>query len=65
MEGGALAVFVGTVFLGLLVSIDSWRTRSDLNLVNEKLERVFTHVDYNATKLGRIEKHLGVKKPKE
>jgi hypothetical protein len=56
---------LGTVFLGLLFCIDSWRTHSDLNLVNEKLDRVLTHVDYNATKLGRIEKHLGVKKPKE
>lgn len=57
-------LFVGTVFLGLLVCIDSWRVHSELNLVKEKLDRVLTHVDYNATKLGRIEKHLGVKKPK-
>ena len=57
-------LFVGTVFLGLLLCIDSWRVHSELNLVKEKLERVLTHVDYNATKLGRIEKHLGVKKPK-
>ena len=55
---------LGTVFLGLLLCIDSWRVHSELNLVKEKLDRVLTHVDYNATKLGRIEKHLGVKKPK-
>jgi hypothetical protein len=48
----------------LLLCIDSWRVHSELNLVKEKLDRVLTHVDYNATKLGRIEKHLGVKKPK-
>ena len=62
---------LGTMVLGLLFGIDSWRTHSDLNRVseqldrvNEQLDRVLTHVDYNATKLGRIEKHLGVKKPK-
>jgi DNA repair exonuclease SbcCD ATPase subunit len=58
-------LFVGTVFLGLLFCIDSWRTHSDLNRVSEQLDRVLTKVDYNATKLGRIERHLGVKKPKE
>jgi DNA repair exonuclease SbcCD ATPase subunit len=57
-------LFGGTVFLGLLLCIDLWRTHSELNLVKEKLDRVLTKVDYNATKLGRIEKHLGVKKPK-
>jgi hypothetical protein len=56
---------IGTMFLALLFSIDSWRTHSDLNRVSEQLDRVLTKVDYNATKLGRIEKHLGVKKPKE
>jgi hypothetical protein len=62
---------LGTMVLGLLFGIDSWRTHSDLNRVseqldrvNEQLDRVLTNVDYNATKLGRIEKHLGVKKPK-
>jgi hypothetical protein len=57
-------LFTGTVFLGLLFFIDSWRVHSELDRVNERLDRVLTHVDYNATKLGRIEKHLGVKKPK-
>jgi hypothetical protein len=57
-------LFLGTVFLGLLFCIDSWRVHSDLNRVSAKLDRVLTNVDYNATKLGRIEKHLGVKKPK-
>jgi hypothetical protein len=56
---------LGTFFLALIFCIDSWRTHSDLNLVSEKLDRVLTKVDYNATKLGRIEKHLGVKKPKD
>ena len=57
-------LFVGTVFLGLLFGVDSWRVHSELNRVNQQLEQVLKHVDYNATKLGRIEKHLGVKKPK-
>jgi hypothetical protein len=57
-------LFVGTFFLALIFCIDSWRTHSDLDLVRERLDRVLTKVDYNATKLGRIEKHLGVKKPK-
>jgi hypothetical protein len=57
-------LFTGTVFLGLLFFIDSWRVHSELDRVSERLDRVLTHVDYNATKLGRIEKHLGVKKPK-
>jgi hypothetical protein len=55
---------ISTMFLALLFGIDSWRTHSDLNRVSEQLDRVLTKVDYNATKLGRIEKHLGVKKPK-
>jgi hypothetical protein len=55
---------ISTVLLTLFFSIDSWRTHSDLNRVSEQLARVLTKVDYNATKLGRIEKHLGVKKPK-
>ena len=52
------------VFLGLWFCIDLWRVHSDLNRVSEQLERVLTKVDYNATKLGRIEKHLGAKKTK-
>ena len=55
---------ISTMFLALLFGIDSWRTHSDLSRVSEQLDRVLTKVDYNATKLGRIEKHLGVKKPK-
>ncbi len=55
---------MSTFFLALIFCIDSWRTHSDLNRVSEQLNRVLTKVDYNATKLGRIEKHLGVKKPK-
>jgi hypothetical protein len=55
---------MSTFFLALIFCIDSWRTHSDLDLVRERLDRVLTKVDYNATKLGRIEKHLGVKKPK-
>lgn len=58
-------LFVGTFFLALIFCVDSWRTHSDLNRVSEQLDRVLTKVDYNATKLGRIERHLGVKKPKE
>jgi hypothetical protein len=57
-------LFSCTVLLGLLFGIDSWQTHSKLDRVSERLERVLTKVDYNATKLGRIEKHLGVKKPK-
>jgi hypothetical protein len=55
---------IGTSFLALVFCIDSWRTHSDLDRVNGKLDNVLTKVGYNATKLGRIEKHLGVKKPK-
>lgn len=57
-------LFCGSVFLGLLFCIDSWRVHSELDRVSEKLDNVLTKVGYNATKLGRIEKHLGVKKPK-
>jgi hypothetical protein len=63
-RAGHWLLFVGTFFLALIFCIDSWRTHSDLDRVSEKLDRVLTKVDYNATKLGRIEKHLGVKKPK-
>jgi hypothetical protein len=55
---------IGTSFLALVFCIDSWRTHSDLDRVSGKLENVLVKVGYNATKLGRIEKHLGVKKPK-
>lgn len=55
---------IGTSFLALVFCIDSWRTHSDLDRVSGKLDNVLTKVGYNATKLGRIEKHLGVKKPK-
>jgi hypothetical protein len=56
---------LGTFFLALVFCIDSWRTHSDLvDRVSGKLENVLVKVGYNATKLGRIEKHLGVKKPK-
>jgi hypothetical protein len=58
-------LFLGTVFLGLLFCIDSWRTHSDLERVSKKLDNVLTKVGHNATKLERIEKHLGVKKPKK
>jgi hypothetical protein len=58
-------LFLGTVFLGLLFCIDSWRVHSELERVSKKLDNVLTQVGYNATKLGRIEKHLGVKKPKK
>jgi hypothetical protein len=55
---------IGTSFLALVFYIDSWWTHSDLDQVSGKLDNVLTKVGYNATKLGRIEKHLGVKKPK-
>jgi hypothetical protein len=55
---------MSTFFLALIFCIDSWRTHSDLDRVSGKLENVLVKVGYNATKLGRIEKHLGVKKPK-
>jgi ribosomal protein S9 len=58
-------LFLGTFFLMLLVCIDSWRVHSELNQISDQLERVLTNVGYNATKLGRIEKHLGIRRPKD
>jgi hypothetical protein len=63
-RAGHRLVVVGTLCLGLLIGIDSWRTHSDLERVSKKLDNVLTKVGHNATKLERIEKHLGVKKPK-
>jgi hypothetical protein len=64
-RAGHWLLLAGTLFLGLLIGIDSWRTHSDLDRVSKKLDNVLTKVGHNATKLERIEKHLGVKKPKK
>lgn len=62
---------IGTSVIITVVAIDSWRTHSKLNQVmeelrstNEKIADMSEKVGYNTTKLGRIEKYLGIKRTK-
>lgn len=62
---------IGTAAIVIVVAIDSWRTHSDLNIAieylrsaNEQIADISVKVGYDTVKLGRIEKHLGIKKIK-
>jgi hypothetical protein len=62
---------IGTAAIVIVVAIDSWRTHSDLDLAieylrsaNEQIADISVKVGYDTVKLGRIEKHLGIKRIK-
>jgi hypothetical protein len=67
-EGGSVYDYAAIV---IVVAIDSWRTHSDLDLAieylrsaNEQIADISVKVGYDTVKLGRIEKHLGIKRIK-
>jgi flagellar biosynthesis chaperone FliJ len=62
---------ISAILILLIMQFDSWRMHSDLNRVTEdlrsateKIADISEKVGYDTVKLGRIEKHLGIKPKK-
>jgi seryl-tRNA synthetase len=62
---------ISAILILLVMQFDSWRMHSDLNRVTEdlrsateKIADISEKVGYDTVKLGRIEKHLGIKPKK-